>query len=161
MSKNLFLDSLEDLEKHAVLFLIAYQEVRQQVQRGYSAFKFIDKTILQTPAYKQAIKIVSWLEQNSYDVKLEEVNWKGFVEFVFEYRDELPMIPHFKNELYLKKYRKSTRVKNVEATPLTDKELHEMYANVLRAPFNSYSFKSYLGLNHATITTTDLASPGV
>jgi hypothetical protein len=139
---------LETADKQAYLMLITYERERRKQQRGYKAFEDPDvSTLAETPIWKTFRTISLWLKAKGCFIRLADVHWQGYVEYVFrEMTPTIPMPGQLRNDMLLRKYVSAIPVMKNHAT-MTYAELGDLYNRILRPEFRLPGIKRYLNLD--------------
>lgn len=95
----------------------------------------MDSSCLQRPSFKQAVTVAKWLGREHLLVGSAEINWQGYVEYVFEHFSRTRLVPavgQLKNPVLLKKYFQQV---NISFCPpvreRSNDELEALYRRVL------------------------------
>jgi hypothetical protein len=137
-------------QRQGLLLLREYgKQCRQHFGGGYRD-PIMDETCVSRPAFKQAVTVAKWLTAEGMKVGVAEINWGGFVEYVFEHFARLKNIPavgQLKNPVLVQKYfqHASISVEAPEGRP--DSEMEQLYSRVLLPEIGqNYQMLYLLGL---------------
>lgn len=131
----------------AYCLAIAYEKCRQdRGQFGYKVFKDRDNIDCDSAIFKTFITVVSWLRSLGWTVGFKEVNWQGFVSFVFDNLPSMPMPGQLKNKQLLREYLTSSGDREV-APVRSPEEMQKIYSRVLRPEIlRSTTFQEVIGI---------------
>jgi hypothetical protein len=131
----LWTDRLSEEHRRGLLLLRAYEkECKKIYGGGFRADSITDETCLERPSFKQAVTVAKWLDYEGLPVGAAEINWSGFVAYVFEHFSRLKAVPavgQLKNPVLLKKYFQHASVSFESVRIRSDDSLEKLYASVI------------------------------
>lgn len=124
-------ENFSDVERRAIVLAQAYETARRKKQFGYKCFATFDASIKNTSVMKQFITVVNWLDKEGWRVTWNEVDWQGYVQYIFDtLAPTIPQPGQLKQGMFIKKYIKGSYFG--EGIQLRDdKQLTELYGSIL------------------------------
>lgn len=130
-----WLQDLQPDERRGVFLLREYQKACRKVcGAGYRGDPIVDESCKDRPSFKQAVTVAKWMSQEGIRVGVTELNWAGYVEYVFEHFARIKAVPavgQLKNPVLLKKFFQHANVSFDSRRQRSDAELERIYSRSL------------------------------
>lgn len=128
-------EQLSQDQKRGLLLLRAYEKAcKKACGGGYRTDPITDESCLSRPSFKQAVTVAKWLEKEGFKVGVREVNWSGYMEYVFDHFSRIKMVPavgQLKNSVLLQKFFQHHSVSFAAPVGRSDSRLEQLYGRIL------------------------------
>lgn len=110
------------------------QNCRKQFGGGFRHDPITDESCTAKPSFKQAVTVAKWLQTEGLKVGVSEINWSGYVEYVFAFfakMQNVPAVGQLKNPVLLKKYFQQAGISFSAPKARSHEDLEQLYRKIL------------------------------
>lgn len=123
-------DELSDENRRAYVLLKTYEELRAKT--GFFRLWAEDgPEVLATRTFRVGVITARWLTEEGLKIGFKQVNWRGYLEFLFEHAISPPSIPQLRNSVMLRRYWKTWVRRERVIPPRSTFEVRELYKRTL------------------------------
>ena len=127
--------TMSDVDRRTILLAKVYEKCRKAA--GQLGYRVERDGVINDSVFKQLRTVVAFLKEKDVTVTWTDVNWQGYVEFVFKaLHPHVPQPGQLKNVVLFKKFLKSQPDLQVEALRSED-EMEAIYKRVVRKEMRS------------------------
>lgn len=127
--------TMSDLERRTILLAKVYEKCRRAA--GQLGYRVERDGVINDSVFKQLQTVVGFLKDQSVTVTWTDVNWQGYVEYVFKaLHPHIPQPGQLKNIVLFKRFLKSQPDLDVSYARSED-QMEKIYRRVVRKEISS------------------------
>lgn len=127
--------TMSDVERRAILLAKVYEKSRKAA--GQLGYRVERDGVINDSVFKQLLAVVTFLKEQNVTVTWTDVNWQGYVEFVFKsLHPHIPQPAQLKNIVLFKRFLKSQPDLKVDALRSED-DMEIIYKKAVRQEIRS------------------------
>lgn len=140
-------ETLPLAERRAYLVALIYEQERRKSQRGYRLVTDADDTVLEKSTWKQCRTVGTWLESIGWPIRLDRVNWQGYIRWAFtKLKPQLPLPGQLKNWRLVREYMQTNKIER-EIPQKSKEQMEELYRRKIRPELLTDHFLRRAGLD--------------
>ena len=119
-------------DKAAFLVAFVYEKTRRDSgQHGYRLTTGADDLVIHSNSWKQCRTVAAWFSEIGWPVRLSNINWQGYIRFVFEkLKPQFPMPGQLRNWRLVREYMRHHPTQR-EIRRKSPEELDELYRKIV------------------------------
>ncbi len=138
----------DDHTRKAIVLLRVFEKIVRSRVTGYAVVPTED--LLKSPKLAVAKTLVTWLEEQGYNITLNRSHWQGYLKFA---HDQMPtlFLGQLKNPVLFRRYCAQASFRMPAPKSKSVNRLNDIYAHVLRPELRSVAARQMLGISETNL----------
>lgn len=138
----------DDHTRKAIVLLRVFEKTIRTRVTGYAIVP--PEELLKSPKLATAKTLVTWLEEQGYNITLNRLHWQGYLKFAFAQMPSL-FLGQLKNPMLFRRYCAQASFRMPPPPSKTAARLNDIYSHVLRPELRGLAARQMLGISETNL----------